>query len=308
MFLLAGDWWTLSEDPKVKDKKLAAGIKTHASDLYAELLPNLTHPVDKKLAKTRGADGRNMVVNKPDKGRPKLGEIENSIGMEFVELPAGKFLMGEGSGAVGVILTKPFWLGKYEVTQSQFKKVMDTEPWAKDSSVQMGDKNAASYVNWNDATAFCQRITDTDHKNGKLPTGDSYRLPTEAQWDYACRAGTTTAFSFGNNANQLGEFGWFIGNTAGEQYAHKVGVKKPNPWGLYDMHGNVWEWCSDWYGEKLSGGVDPIGPGGGSERVNHGGSWGSPPDHCRSALPSHYVPSSRNSHLGFRVARSQSAP
>ena len=207
-----------------------------------------------------------------------------------------------------MILTKPFWLGKYEVTQSQFKKVMDTEPWAKDSSVQMGDKNAASYVNWNDATAFCQRITDTDHKNGKLPTGDSYRLPTEAQWDYACRAGTTTAFSFGNNANQLGEFGWFIGNTAGEQYAHKVGVKKPNPWGLYDMHGNVWEWCSDWYDGTLPGGTDPVGPEGGSDRVYRGGSWWYYPATAGRRSATTASRRTATTSLGFRVARSQLAP
>ena len=133
-------------------------------------------------------------------------------------------------------LTKPFWLGKTEITQGQFKKVMGTEPWLNQDSVQIGEDNAAS-VSWNDATAFCQRLTDQK--------GESYRLPTEAEWEYACRAGTTTSWSFGDDEEQLGQYAWFRGNASGEQYVHKVGLKKPNPWGLYDMHGNAWEWCSD---------------------------------------------------------------
>ena len=233
--------------------------------------------------------------------------VTNSIGMELVSFPKGKFLMGEGSNAVDVILTKPFLMGKTEVTQGQFKKVMGTSPWLNQDSVQIGEDNAASWVDWNDATAFCQKLTDTDHKNGKLPAGEAYRLPTEAQWEYACRAGTTTAYSFGDDEKQLGQYAWFDGNTAGEQYAHKVGLKKPNPWGLYDMHGNVWEWCSDWYDGKISGGTDPVGPGRGYSRVLHGGYWWSFPDRCRSANRELYPPSYRYNSLGFRVARSQSA-
>ena len=309
MFLLAGDWWTLSEDTKGKDKKLATGIETHARDLYAELQPNLTRPVDKELARTRAPGGINMGGKKLAKGRNKLGAIENSIGMEFVEIPKGKFVMGEGGGAVGVILRKPFWLGKYEVTQGQFKKVMATEPWVNAGDVQIGEDNAASYVDWNDATAFCQRLTATDHANGKLPAGESYRLPTEAQWEYACRAGTQTKFSFGNADVQFGDYGWFNGNTKniGQEFPHKIGMKKPNPAGLFDMHGNVWEWCSDWYGEKLPGGTDPVGPGGDVLRVHHGGGWWDALDLCRSANRGRSVPSLRNSNLGFRVACSQSA-
>ena len=216
--------------------------------------------------------------------------------------------MGDGIGAVGVTLTKPFLLGKTEVTQGQFKKVMGTEPWVNHGDVQIGEDNAASYVTWGDATAFCQRLTDTDHKNGKLPAGESYRLPTEAQWEYACRAGTQTTWSFGNDEKQLGNYGWFSGNASntGAQYAHKVGMKKPNPWGLYDMHGNVWEWCSDWYDEKLSGGTDPVGPRRGSVHVGRGGGCWDSPDGCRSAYHGYRDPSYRY-HLGFRVARSQSA-
>ena len=148
---------------------------------------------------------------------------------------------------VAVTLTQPFGLGKYEVTQGQWKSVMGTEPWEGQSSVQIGEDNPATYVSWDDATEFCKKLTQRES------TGEEYRLPTEAEWEYACRAGTTTAYSFGDDEKQLGEYAWFNGNAldVDEKYAHAVGLKKPNPWGLHDMHGNVAEWCSDWYDEKL---------------------------------------------------------
>ena len=240
--------------------------------------------------------------------------VTNTIGMVLIEIPAGTFTMGSPAGEKGrqeneeqvtVTLTKPFGLGKTEVTQGQWQKVMGTEPWEGQSFVQADKDCPTSCVDWNDATAFCQRLTDTDHTNGELPAGEGYRLPTEAEWEYACRAGTITAFSFGNDEQQLGNYGWFSGNVF--SYPHAVGMKKPNPWGLYDMHGNVMEWCSDWYDRKLSGGTDPVGPGGGSRRVLRGGSWGIFPDSCRSASRHYVVPSYRLYNLGFRVARSQSA-
>ena len=161
------------------------------------------------------------------------GAEPNSIGMVLIELPAGTFMMGKESRAVDVILTKPFLMGKTKVTQGQFKKVMGTEPWVGKRGVQIGKDNAASYVDWNDTTAFCQRLTDTDHKSGKLLAGESYRLPTEAEWEYACRAGTKTAYSFGNAASQLGNYGWFDGNTknVGQGYAHKSRLEEVQPMG-----------------------------------------------------------------------------
>ena len=244
------------------------------------------------------------------------GAEPNSIGMELIEIPAGKFMMGSPVGEknrqddeeqVAVTLTKSFWLGKTEVTQGQWQAVMSTEPWKGQEFVQTDKNGAATFVSWNDATAFCQRLTDSDHKNGKLPAGEAYRLPTEAQWEYACRAGTQTMWSFGDDDKELGEYAWFDGNAAREQYAHAAGLKKPNPWGLHDMHGNVWEWCSDWYGNALPGGTDPVGPGKGSFRVGRGGSWWLDPDFCRSANRLNSVPSDRGNDLGFRVARSESA-
>ena len=262
--------------------------------------------------------------------------VTNSIGMELIEIPAGKFTMGSPEGEkdrfsdyedqVRVTLTQPLELGKYEVTQGQWKSVMGTEPWLNQGGVQIGEDNPATYVNWDDATEFCKTLTATERKAGKLKADEEYRLPTEAEWEYACRAGTTTAFSFGDDESKLGEYAWWgglnfeatskgeweagPGNATRKQYAHKVGMKKPNPWGLYDMHGNVTEWCSDWYGDggELSGGTDPVGPEEGSLRVVRGGSWWYGPGLCRSANRLCSVRSDSNDYsLGFRVARSQSA-
>ena len=190
--------------------------------------------------------------------------------------------------------TKPFWLGKYEVTQSQFKNVMGTEPWGGRGNVVIGTDVAASYVDWDAAILFCTNLTESEREKGTLPKNEEYRLPTTDEWEYACLAGTQTSFSFGNNEKQLGDFGWFDGNTADEQYAHKVGMKKPNPWGLYDMHGNVFEWC----------GSVPVP----TPRVC-GGSWSGNWGYCK--LPNFWFRGRGRagsfSDGGFRVARSQSA-
>ena len=243
----------------------------------------------------------------------KLPSVTNLIGMELIEIPAGKFTMGspedekdhqEDEAQVSVTLTKAFGLGKYEVTHGQWKSVMGTEPW--DRKGEKADKDCpATYVSWDDATDFCKKLTTIERKAGKLKANEEYRLPTEAQWEYACRAGTTTTYSFGDDEKQFGDYAWFRGNAmnAGEEYAHKVGWKKPNPWGLHDMHGNVWEWCSDWYDGKLAGGIDPVGPNAGSFRVLRGGDWLRYASRCRSASRDNYNPPARRSYFGFRIVR-----
>jgi formylglycine-generating enzyme len=237
----------------------------------------------------------------------KLPSVTNSIGMELIEIPAGTFTMGDRAG-VAVTLTQGFSLGKTEVTWDECQQVMGKVFQGQKYDVASKDFSA-SEITWDEAIEFCEKLTAIERKAGKLKAGEEYRLPTEAEWEYACRAGTETAYSFGDDESKLGEYAWFAGNAfdAGEKYAHKVGKKKPNPWGLYDMHGNVWEWCSDWYDTNLSGGVDPVGPEGGSLRVLRGGGWWCNPSFCRSANRNYFVPSSRNDGgLGFRVARSQS--
>jgi len=231
--------------------------------------------------------------------------VTNSIGMVLIEIPAGKFTMGDrmdDENQVSVTLTKPFRLGKTEVTQVQWKEVMGTEPWKGLELLKAHNYCPATYVSWDHATEFCEKLTEIERKAGKLKANEEYRLPTEAQWEYACRAGTTTTYSFGDDVSKLGEYGWFGGND-GEMYAHKVGMKKPNFWGLHDMHGNVREWCSDWYGEKLSSGVDPVGPNAGSDRVIRGGGWGNGASDCRSASRLYLSPSRRYYDHGFRIVR-----
>jgi len=256
---------------------------------------------------------------------------EVAIEMELIGILAGTVTMGspadeknrfEDEAQVSVTLTQSFELGKTEVTQGQWKEVMGTEPWDGQKYVKADKDCPATYVNWGDATEFCKKLTAIERKSGKLKADEEYRLPTEAEWEYACRAGTETAFSFGDDESKLGEYGWWGGfdlaaltkgevkagggNAAREQYAHTVGTKKPNPWGFHDMHGNVAEWCSDWYGDSLAGGTDPVGPEEGSSRVFRGGGWWPDPGFCRSARRVN-LPSDRRSFLGFRVARSQSA-
>jgi len=234
--------------------------------------------------------------------------IVNSIGMVLVPIPSGEFMMGSPESEEGrfdpetqhrVTLTKSFHLGRTEVSQGQWKAVMGTTPWQGKARVKEGDDYAATYVNWEDAVEFCRKLSEKE--------GVEYRLPTEAEWEYACRAGTTTAWSFGDDKSQLGEYAWIKENTydAGEKYAQIVGQKKPNPWGLYDMHGNVFEWCQDRFGRYPSGDVtDPVGPASGSFRVSRGGGWSSSARDCRSAYRGGITPSGRSSLLGFRVLRS----
>jgi formylglycine-generating enzyme required for sulfatase activity len=155
------------------------------------------------------------------------------------------------------------------------------------------------HVNWDDAVLFCETLTGLERETGRLTASQSYRLPTEAEWEYACRAGTTTAYSFGDDPEQLAEYGWFDENS--DYKLHPVAQKKPNPWGLFDMHGNVFEWCADWYDATLAGGDDPVGPAAGSSRVNRGGYWYYGASYCRSAFRHLDGPWLRYDRYAFRV-------
>jgi formylglycine-generating enzyme len=195
-----------------------------------------------------------------------------------------------------VRIKAPFYVQTSEVTQAQWKAVMSTTP----GSLYVGS-NCARSVSWNDAREFCRQLSTKE--------GVTYRLPTEAEWEYACRAATTTAYSFGDDVYRLADFAAFRGDTsrAEEDYTGEVEQKKPNAFGLYDMHGNLSEWCQDWYDRgyyAISPLNDPQGPSQGSERVYRGGSWFSPPRDCRSAVRKGLSPSDRVSDLGFRVVRS----
>jgi formylglycine-generating enzyme required for sulfatase activity len=160
----------------------------------------------------------------------------------------------------------------YEVTQQQYEKVMGTNP-----STTKGPQNPVEKVSWNDAVEFCRKLSALPAEKS---AGYVYRLPTEAEWEYACRAGTQTAYSFGDSESELGDYAWYDKNAGGT--THPVGSKKPNAWGLYDMHGNVFEWCQDWYGSYPSGSVtDPTGESSGSHRVVRGGAGTASPSAVR---------------------------
>jgi formylglycine-generating enzyme required for sulfatase activity len=180
---------------------------------------------------------------------------------------------------------------------------MRRNPW---SGEKEGDDYPATYVSWHAAMKFCERLTDAERQAGRLPWDWQYTLPTEAQWEYACRAGTKSRFSFGDDDVDLSDYGWWgvhdDGNAKSEPYAHRVGQKKANPWGLSDMHGNVWEWCRNWYAKELAGGTDPQGPSQGSDRAIRGGSWNNGARLCRSASRVGLTPDYRAFSQGFRVA------
>jgi formylglycine-generating enzyme required for sulfatase activity len=186
-----------------------------------------------------------------------------------------------------VHISQPFYLGKYPVTQAQWATVMGNNP-----SVFKGHPDwPVENVSWEDVQEFIRQL---NAKEG----GARYRLPTEAEWEYACRAGSTTSYCFGDDPNQLGEYAWYKENAGGQP--HSVGRLKPNAWGLYDMHGNVWEWVQDWYRPYPT---DPLSASPGRERVNRGGSWVWDARFCRSATRGRLTPGHRAYDTGFRLLR-----
>jgi len=234
-----------------------------------------------------------------------LKKKTNSLGIEMLEIPAGTFLMGEGDGAVAVTLTLPFWLGRTEVTQKQWSAFMGTEPWIVEGQSPQGATYPAVNISWHEAQGFCAQLTKRERSLRRIRADEEYRLPTDAEWEYACRAGTTTAYSFGDNESNLGVFAWFDENNG--KAIQPVGKKQPNPWGFFDMHGNVAEWCSDWFANEVLGGVDPVGPDKGSARVVRSGFWWHRPADYQSSRRHQEAPTYHDSRLGFRVARGPSA-
>jgi formylglycine-generating enzyme required for sulfatase activity len=230
------------------------------------------------------------------KGQPKelAVDLGGGVKLEMVLVPAGEFKMGDDSNKPvhKVRITKPFYLGKYEVTQEQWEAVMGSNP-----SEFKGAKNPVDTVSWDDCQDFLVKL------NAKAGgPGVKFVLPTESQWEYACRAGSTGKFCFGDD-EKLGEYAWY--GEGFDNKTHAVGGKKPNTFGLYDIHGNVWEWCQDWYGAYGAEAVDdPSGPTTGSARVVRGGSWINVGGFCQSAYRFKGEPGARVPLiLGVRVAR-----
>ena len=235
-----------------------------------------------------------------ERRRRRAGEAwaVEDVGLVLVPIEGGTFSMGSISGnsdeqPVTTVTLSPFWLAKTEVTQKQWEAVMGGNP-----SHFKGGQLPVENVTWDDAMEFCRKLTERERQAGRLPTGTIYTLPTEAQWEYACRAGTT-----GDYAGEVDAMAWYDKNSGAA--THAVGTKQANAWGLHDMHGNVWEWCLDRYGPYFGGGVtDPKGVPSGTIRVYRGGSWFHEAILARSAYRNYRNPDFRRNIIGFRPARS----
>ena len=247
-----------------------------------------------------------------------LSPFTNSINMEFILIPAGEFMMGTPRHQLDaiagdnedyrlwienetpqhrVVISEPFYMGKYPVTQAEWQAIMGDNP-----SRFKGDTRPVENVSWDDVQAFIRKLNE--HEGVR-----HYRLPTEAQWEYACRARSTTLWHFGDNKAQLVEYAWYDENSDDE--THPVGQKKPNAWGLYDMHGNVFEWCQDWFDKvyyRKSPDTHPHAPDAGADRALRGGSWAHPEQIARAAHRHAVDPRGRAVNFGFRCLSSGREP
>jgi formylglycine-generating enzyme required for sulfatase activity len=249
-----------------------------------------------------GKEIKQEQVDKELKHEKSLRKTTNSIGMEFILIPSGSFTMGSSTGNKDeeppreIKISRFFFLQATQVTQGQWKEVMEYNPsHFKDCGIDCPVEN----VSWDDAQRFIQKLYE---KEGN----DRHRLPTEAEWEYACRAGTTNVYSFGDNKSQLEEYAWFADNS--QSKTHPSGTRKPNPWGLYDMHGNVYEWVEDDYHDNYKNAPDDgsswVDDPRGTLRVIRGGSWFNDSQYCRSANRYSISPNLRLNFIGFRLARS----
>ena len=234
----------------------------------------------------------------------------------LVFIPPGTFRMGSATNEVDrvtwegpqtlVTISRGFWLGRYEVTQRDYISVIGSNP-----SLFVDLNRPVERVSWHDATNYCAVRTGRERAAGLIAGNCVYRLPTEAEWEYSCRAWTSTRFSYGDDSAyaELAKYAFYFANSTGT--SQPVGQRLPNPWGLYDMHGNVYEWCQDWWADFLPGGIvmDPQGPMTGTFRVICGGFYFSEPQGCRSAyrLMSPF-PTSKSSTIGFRVVLAPGQP
>jgi len=258
-------------------------------------------------------------------------EYTNTYGIKMVEIPKGEFTMGSPAGEksrgsdenqVKVTISEGFWIGATEITQGQWEKVtgisigklIETKIGAlgrgaklKKTPSAVGENQPMCFVSYADVLDFCKKLTALEKESGKIPEGYAYSIPTEAQWEYAAKAGTTTVFAFGDSLN--GKQACFYGpkpynSDVIVDYTEKtaeVASYEPNAWGLYDTHGNVYEWCLDWYVEQLPGGTDPASLTEGDSRSIRGGAYNRPATSSRSSYRYSYDHTQRTSSIGFRI-------
>ncbi|MBR5691219.1 MAG: formylglycine-generating enzyme family protein, partial [Verrucomicrobia bacterium] len=309
-----------AEGPTISFKKDGENfIVTYTGELYQSTdavkwtaVPGATSPYQVKTG-----DKQLFFCAKGDAGNKNYTiPLADGVDLDMIWIKPGTFIMGSPEDELGrgndepqheVTLTRGYWIGKYEVTQAQYKAVMGNNP----SQFQGDDQRPVETVSFYNAIDFCSRLTAIEKAAGRLPEGYEYTLPTEAQWEYACRAGTTTALNNGMDLSdkwdspEIEELAWCTMNS--DSTTHPVGLKKPNNWGLYDMHGNLLEWCLDWYDFYPTEPVtDPTGPSRGLYHVIRGGSWNFAPFCCRSAYRSEYNGTYGVYFCGFRVTVSES--
>jgi len=267
-------------------------LRRHISPLWGILISILALLFQLGCDREIPSHPTELASSSPPQPKPELVPLTN-----MVLIKAGTFLRIKYS----VTLTRDFWLGKYEVTQGEYSALMGKNP-----SHFPGDPHRpVEKLSYFDAVSYCSAITKRERDAGRLPLGYEYRLPTEAEWEYACRAGTTNLFSFGNATTEADQFAWTTENS--EETTHPVGQKRPNAWGLYDLHGNVWEWCLDWFAPYPAMNMkDPIGPAQGKFKVFRGGGWNNEIKFAGSANRFGMPPASGIHFVGFRIALSLS--
>ncbi len=288
------DWLLI----QIKQRKLDKPLTPEREDLLREASAN-----DELIEVIR--QNSPPLTEQENSQKSSLNTFTNSFGMEFVLIPKGSFMMGSPTSEAGrkedeiqhrVTISNSFYLGKYEVTQGQWKAITGSLPNGMNELAPefFGDNKPVIRVSWEETQDFISKL------NAK--SEGKYRLPTEAEWEYAARAGSKTKFSFGNNENLLDDFAWFNDNSGGK--IHDVGGKRPNAWGLFDMYGNVWEWVQDWYGNyPNTAQINPNGAASGYARVNRGGCWYENANNLRSANRDNFSAVDRNYGLGFRLVK-----
>jgi uncharacterized protein (TIGR02996 family) len=299
-WLILADWFEEQNDARAELVRLQYALRQPGV--------NPERPAQEERLRALLADGV----------QPCQPRLTNSLGMQLVLIPPGTFVMGSADSEPGrrddegpqhvVTITRPFYLGVHPVTQRHYKAVIGKNPAHFKQPPRGSPEHPVEELSWIEAVEFCRQLSlfDTEHRAGR-----HYRLATEAEWEYACRAGTSTPFPFGHSLSAE----WANFNTncpvgAGprsQQLEHttRVGQYPCNGFGLHDMHGNLWEWCSDWYQENYydsSPGIDPQGPDRSDTRVLRGGAWGSDGRYCRSATRGRNYPDARSHYDGFRIA------